>query len=208
LRRGAGAVPKIREIRLNPRQSVIILVLALGNIGPEYANTRHNIGFMVADFLARKHDARFELSRHAFVTEVRHKGKTFVLVKPTTYMNLSGKAAAHYLTSLKIPRENMVVVTDDLALPYGKLRLKGKGSAGGHNGLKSIQESIGSDEYARLRFGVDSSFSRGRQVDYVLSPFSPDEQIDLPTHIEKAAEAVLSFGTVGLERTMNVVNTK
>jgi len=187
---------------------VIILVLALGNIGPEYANTRHNIGFMVADFLARKHNARFELSRHAFVTEVRHKGKTFVLVKPTTYMNLSGKAAAHYLTSLKIPRENMVAVTDDLALPYGKLRLKGKGSAGGHNGLKSIQESIGSDEFARLRFGVDSSFSRGRQVDYVLSPFSPDEQIDLPTHIEKAAEAVLSFGTVGLERTMNVVNTK
>ena len=187
---------------------MIILVLALGNIGPEYANTRHNIGFMVADFLARKHNARFELSRHAFVTEVRHKGKTFVLVKPTTYMNLSGKAAAHYLTSLKIPRENMVAVTDDLALPYGKLRLKGKGSAGGHNGLKSIQESIGSDEFARLRFGVDSSFSRGRQVDYVLSPFSPDEQIDLPTHIEKAAEAVLSFGTVGLERTMNVVNTK
>jgi len=187
---------------------VKLLVLALGNIGPEYANTRHNIGFMVADFLAQKHDARFELGRHAFVTEIKHKGKTFVLVKPTTYMNLSGKAAAHYLTSLKIPKESMVVVTDDLALPYGKLRLKGKGSAGGHNGLKSIQESIGSDEYARLRFGVDSSFSKGRQVDYVLSPFSADEQIDLSTHIEKAAEAILSFGTIGLERTMNVVNTK
>ncbi|MBO0357459.1 aminoacyl-tRNA hydrolase [Hymenobacter sp. BT186] len=184
------------------------LVLALGNIGPEYADTRHNIGFMVADFLAAKHDARFELGRHAFTTEIKHKGKTFVLVKPTTYMNLSGKAAAHYLSSLKLEKESMVVVTDDLALPYGKLRLKGKGSAGGHNGLKSIQESIGSDEYARLRFGVDANFSKGRQVDYVLEQFSADERIDLSTHIAKAADAILSFGTIGLERTMNVVNTK
>ena len=184
------------------------LVLALGNIGPEYANTRHNIGFMVADYLAAKHDARFELGRHAFTTEIKHKGKAFVLVKPTTFMNLSGKAAAHYLTSLKLEKENMVVVTDDLALPYGKLRLKGKGSAGGHNGLKSIQETIGSDEYARLRFGVDANFPKGRQVDYVLNPFTTDEQIDLPTHIEKAADALLAFGTLGLERAMNVVNTK
>lgn len=184
------------------------LVLALGNIGPEYADTRHNIGFMVADFLAAKHGARFELGRHAFTTEIKHKGKTFVLVKPTTYMNLSGKAAAHYLSSLKLEKESMVVVTDDLALPYGKLRLKGKGSAGGHNGLKSIQESIGSDEYARLRFGVDANFSKGRQVDYVLEQFSADERIDLPTHIERAADTILSFGTIGLERTMNVVNTK
>lgn len=184
------------------------LVLALGNIGPEYADTRHNIGFMVADFLAAKNGARFELGRHAFTTEIKHKGKTFVLVKPTTYMNLSGKAAAHYLSSLKLEKESMVVVTDDLALPYGKLRLKGKGSAGGHNGLKSIQESIGSDEYARLRFGVDANFSKGRQVDYVLEAFSADERIDLPTHIERAADAILSFGTIGLERTMNVVNTK
>ena len=184
------------------------LVLGLGNIGPEYANTRHNIGFMIADYLAEKHDARFELGRHAFVTEIKHKGKTFVLVKPTTYMNLSGKAAAHYLSSLKIPVVNMVVVTDDLALPYGKLRLKGKGSAGGHNGLKHIQETLGTDEYARLRFGVDANFPKGRQVDYVLNPFSADEQIDLPTHIEKAADAVLMFGLQGLERTMNVVNTK
>ncbi|WP_375379462.1 aminoacyl-tRNA hydrolase [Hymenobacter volaticus] len=153
------------------------LVLALGNIGPEYADTRHNIGFMVADYLAAKHEARFELGRHAFTTEIKHKGKTFVLVKPTTYMNLSGKAAAHYLTSLKLEKESMVVVTDDLALPYGKLRLKGKGSAGGHNGLKSIQETIGSDEYARLRFGVDANFPKGRQVDYVLNPFTPTNEL-------------------------------
>ncbi|MCB2408583.1 aminoacyl-tRNA hydrolase [Hymenobacter lucidus] len=184
------------------------LVMALGNIGPEYADTRHNIGFMVADYLAAKHDAQFELKRHGFVTEIKHKGKTLVLVKPTTYMNLSGKAAAHYLTSEKIPKENMVVVTDDLALPYGKLRLKGKGSAGGHNGLKHIQETLGTDEYARLRFGVDANFPKGRQVDYVLNPFSADEKIDLPLRIEKAADAILAFATIGLERAMNVVNVK
>lgn len=184
------------------------LVLALGNIGPEYADTRHNVGFMVADYLAQKYNARFELGRHAFTTEIKHKGKTYVLVKPTTYMNLSGKAAAHYLSSLKLEKEQMLVVTDDLALPFGKLRLKGKGSAGGHNGLKHIQETLGTDEYARLRFGVDANFPKGRQVDYVLNPFSADEQIDLPLRIEKAAEAVLGFGALGLERAMNVVNVK
>ena len=185
------------------------LLLGLGNIGPEYVDTRHNIGFMVADYLAAKYEApRFEVGRHAFVTEMRHKGHTFVLVKPTTYMNLSGKAAAHWLSTLKIPVENMVVVTDDLALPFGKLRLKGQGSAGGHNGLKSIQESLSTDVYARLRFGVDANFPKGRQVDYVLNPFSADEQIELPTRIEKTAEGVLAFGALGLERAMNSVNVK
>jgi PTH1 family peptidyl-tRNA hydrolase len=185
------------------------LVLCLGNIGPEYADTRHNIGFMVADYLAAKFEApRFEIGRHAFTTEFKHKGHTYVLVKPTTYMNLSGKAAAHWLATLKITAENMVVVTDDLALPFGKLRLKGQGSAGGHNGLKDIQTTLGSDVYARLRFGVDANFPKGRQVDYVLNPFSSDELIELPTRIEKAGEAVLSFGAMGLERAMNIVNVK
>jgi PTH1 family peptidyl-tRNA hydrolase len=185
------------------------LVLALGNIGPEYADTRHNIGFMVADYLAQKFDApRFELGRHAFTTEIKSKGHTYALVKPTTFMNLSGKAAAHWLSTLKIPVENMLVVTDDLALPFGKLRLKGQGSAGGHNGLKDIQATLGTDVYARLRFGVDANFPKGRQVDYVLNPFSADEQIDLPLRIEKAGEAVLAFGAMGLERAMNVVNVK
>ncbi|OON67398.1 aminoacyl-tRNA hydrolase [Hymenobacter sp. CRA2] len=185
------------------------LILCLGNIGPEYADTRHNVGFMVGDYLARKFEAApWELGRHAFTTEIKHKGKTFVLVKPTTYMNLSGKAAAHWLSTLKLEKEQMLVVTDDLALPFGKLRLKGKGSAGGQNGLKHIQETLGTDEYARLRFGIDSSFSKGRQVDYVLSPFSADEQIDLPLRLEKAGEAVLAFGTLGIERAMNVVNVK
>jgi len=185
------------------------LVLALGNIGPEYADTRHNIGFIVADYLATKFEApRFELGRHAFTTEFKSKGHTYVLVKPTTFMNLSGKAAAHWLSTLKIPVEQMVVVTDDLALPFGKLRLKGQGSAGGHNGLKDIQATLGTDVYARLRFGVDANFPKGRQVDYVLNPFSADEQIDLPLRIEKAGEAVLAFGAMGLERAMNIVNVK
>ncbi|WP_151089453.1 aminoacyl-tRNA hydrolase [Hymenobacter baengnokdamensis] len=188
---------------------MVFLILCLGNIGPEYANTRHNIGFMVADYLAAKFEApRFELGRHAFTTEFRSKGRTYVLVKPTTFMNLSGKAAAHWLSTLKIPVENMLVVTDDLALPFGKLRLKGQGSAGGHNGLKDIQATLGTDVYARLRFGVDANFPKGRQVDYVLNPFSVDEQIDLPLRIEKAGEAVLAFGALGLERAMNSVNVK
>ncbi|RYE90299.1 MAG: aminoacyl-tRNA hydrolase [Cytophagaceae bacterium] len=188
---------------------MVFLVLALGNIGPEYADTRHNIGFMVADYLAAKFEApRFELGRHAFTTEFKNKGNRYVLVKPTTFMNLSGKAAQHWLSTLKIPVENMLVVTDDLALPFGKLRLKGQGSAGGHNGLKDIQATLGTDVYARLRFGVDANFSKGRQVDYVLDPFSADERIDLPLRIEKAGEAVLAFGSTGLERAMNIVNVK
>ena len=186
-----------------------MVVLCLGNIGPEYADTRHNIGFMVADYLAARFDApRFELGRHAFTTQFRHKGVAYVLVKPTTYMNLSGRAAQHWLTALKTPVEQLLVVTDDLALPFGKLRLKGQGSAGGHNGLKDIQATLGTDKYARLRFGVDSNFSKGRQVDYVLDPFSADERIELPTRIEAAGEAVLAFGSLGLERAMNAVNVK
>lgn len=190
-------------------QTMTILLLCLGNIGPEYADTRHNIGFMVADYLAAKFEApRFELGRHAFTTEFKSKGHRYVLVKPTTYMNLSGKAAAHWLSTLKIGPEHMLVVTDDLALPFGKLRLKGQGSAGGHNGLKDIQATLGTDVYARLRFGVDANFPKGRQVDYVLDPFSADERIDLPLRIEKAGEAVLAFGALGLERAMNNVNVK
>ena len=182
------------------------LLAGLGNIGPEYDQTRHNVGFMVLDFLARQHGGSFDVSRHAFVTEISYKSRRFVLVKPTTYMNLSGKAVQHHLTANKIPIENLLVITDDLALPYGKLRLKSQGSAGGHNGLKHIQETLGTTNYARLRFGVGSEFSRGKQVDYVLSQFSADERIDLSTHIEKAAEMALAFGTIGVERAMNFFN--
>jgi len=163
---------------------------------------------MVLDYLAKKHDASFDSGRHSFVTEIKTKGRSFTLVKPTTYMNLSGKAVSHWLSTLKIPANQMLVITDDLALPYGKLRMRAKGSAGGHNGLKHIEETLGTTEYPRLRFGVDAQFAKGRQVDYVLSPFNSEEQIELPALIEKAAEMCISFGTIGLERTMNFYNTK
>ncbi len=184
------------------------LIAGLGNIGPEYAQTRHNIGFMVLDYLAHKYDGKFEIGRHAFVAEIKHKGRTYVLVKPTTYMNLSGKATGHYLSTLKLSPDQMLVVTDDLALPFGKIRIRAKGSAGGHNGLKHIEDTLGHNNYARLRFGVGDNFNKGKQVDYVLSTFTPDEQIDLQTLIEKAADAILAFGAIGLERTMNQFNTK
>ncbi len=184
------------------------LLVGLGNIGPEYANTRHNIGFMVLDYLAKKHETTFDTGRHSFVTEIKTKGQSYTLIKPTTYMNLSGKAVSHWLSTLKIPASQMLVITDDLALPFGKLRMRAKGSAGGHNGLKHIEETLGNNEYPRLRFGVDAQFAKGRQVDYVLSPFSADEQVELPLLIEKAAEMSISFGTIGLERTMNFFNTK
>ncbi len=188
--------------------SMKYLIVGLGNIGPEYAETRHNIGFMVLDYLAKKHDAQFDTGRHSFVTEIKTKGRTFVLVKPTTYMNLSGKAVGHWLTSLKLPVEQMMVITDDIAIPFGKIRIRTKGSAGGHNGLKHIEQTLGHNNYPRLRFGVGDTFHKGKQVDYVLSKFSEDEQIDLQALVEKAAESVLAFGTIGLERTMNQYNTK
>ncbi len=184
------------------------LIVGLGNIGPEYADTRHNIGFMVLDYLAKKHDATFDSGRHAFVTEIKTKGRTFVLVKPTTYMNLSGKAVGHWLNSLKLPPEQMMVITDDIAIPFGKIRIRTKGSAGGHNGLKHIEQTLGHNNYPRLRFGVGDNYHKGKQVDYVLSKFSEDEQPELQTLIEKAADSVIAFGTIGLERTMNQYNTK
>ncbi|RIJ33559.1 aminoacyl-tRNA hydrolase [Pontibacter oryzae] len=184
------------------------LIVGLGNIGPEYADTRHNIGFMVLDYLAKKYDGNFDTGRHSFVTEIKSKGRTFVLVKPTTYMNLSGKAVGHWLNSLKLTADQMLVITDDIAIPFGKLRIRAKGSAGGHNGLKHIEQTLGHNNYPRLRFGVGDSFSKGKQVDFVLSKFSEDEQPELQTLIEKAADAVISFGTIGLERTMNQFNTK
>ncbi len=184
------------------------LIVGLGNIGQEYAETRHNIGFMVLDHLAKKHGASFDTGRHSFVTEIKTKGRTYVLVKPTTYMNLSGKAVGHWLNTLKLQPEQMMVITDDIAIPFGKIRIRTKGSAGGHNGLKHIEQTLGHNNYPRMRFGVGDAFHKGKQVDYVLSSFSDDEQAELQTLIEKAADAILAFGTIGLERTMNQYNTK
>ena len=184
------------------------LIVGLGNIGAEYAETRHNIGFKVADALAAEAGAVFATGRYGSVAEFRHKGRTFVLLKPSTYMNLGGKAVSYWLKAEKIPQENLLVVVDDIALPFGAIRIRAKGSDGGHNGLKSIAELLGNSDYARLRFGIGGDFPKGFQVDYVLGEWTPDERAALPGRIGTAAEAVLSFGTAGLERTMNGFNSK
>ncbi len=182
------------------------LIAGLGNIGPEYELTRHNVGFLILDRLADLKGSSFELSKLAYHTEVKHKGRTLALIKPTTFMNLSGKAVNFYLQQLKIPKENLLVITDDIALPYGKIRLKPKGSAGGHNGLKNIEQLTGGQNYARLRFGVGDDFYKGNQVDYVLSNFTSEELDSLTIHMDRAIEAIHSFCTIGMERSMNQFN--
>ncbi|MCU0432161.1 MAG: aminoacyl-tRNA hydrolase [Bacteroidia bacterium] len=184
------------------------LIAGLGNIGDEYAHTRHNIGFTVLDALAGASSAVFRHDRHAFVTEIKHKGRILVLIKPTTYMNLSGKAIQYWMQAEKIAQENLLVVTDDIALPFGTIRIKGKGSDGGHNGLKHIQATLNSTEYARLRFGVGSEFAKGRQVDYVLGKWNADEQKLLPERLEKCSEAIKAFCTIGIGLTMTNFNGK
>ncbi len=186
--------------------SMKYLVVGLGNIGPEYADTRHNIGFMVLDEYARQENAKFYNMRLAYYTEVNHKGRTLHLIKPTTYMNLSGKALNHWMKELKVPLQNVLVIVDDLALPLGTLRLKPKGSAAGHNGLKNIEAVLGTNEYARLRFGISDNFPKGRQVDYVLSGFDDDEKPELPALIDRSIEMVKSFATIGTELTMTKFN--
>ena len=182
------------------------LIVGLGNIGPEYADTRHNIGFMILDKLAKEESAQFHTMRLASYTEVKHKGRSLHLIKPTTYMNLSGKALNHWMKELKIPVENVLVLVDDIALPLGTLRLKPKGSAAGHNGLKHIELTLGNNEYARLRFGVGDNYPKGRQVDYVLSGFDDDEIPELPALIDRSIEIIKSFTTVGTELTMTRFN--
>ena len=182
------------------------LIAGLGNIGLEYENTRHNIGFMVLDNLAEKFECKWELGKYAFTTSFKYKGRVFVLIKPTTYMNLSGKAIRYWLTTEKINIDNLLVITDDIALPLGTLRLKGKGSSGGHNGLKNIELLLETQQYSRLRFGVGGDFSKGKQVDYVLGNFNAEEHSVLPNLIENSCEITLSFATIGLARTMNEFN--
>jgi PTH1 family peptidyl-tRNA hydrolase len=182
------------------------LIAGLGNIGPEYELTRHNIGFLAADQLADQHKAIFKIDRLAEKTEFRTKGKTIHLIKPTTYMNLSGKAIAYWLQELKIPKQNLLVIVDDLALPFGNLRLRTKGSSAGHNGLNSIEETLGGQDYSRLRFGIGNEFSKGQQADFVLSNFTKDEFKNLPSIINKAIEMTISFCTIGPERTMSLYN--
>lgn len=184
------------------------LIAGLGNIGDEYAGTRHNIGFDVLDFIAKETGVKFRNDRLADVAEFKHKGKTLILIKPTTYMNLSGKAINYWLQSEKIAPENLLVVVDELALPLGKIRIGPKGSDGGHNGLKNIQELLKTTEYPRLRFGISNEFTKGHQVNYVLGKWSEEEQKILEPRIKIAAEAIKAFAFIGLQRCMNEFNNK
>lgn len=182
------------------------LIVGLGNIGREYVDTRHNVGFMVADELANQAGVSWSTLKHAFYTEYKHRGHNVHVIKPTTCMNLSGKAVNYWMQQLKVPIENVLVIVDDIAIPFGSLRIKPKGSAAGHNGLRSIEASCGGQNYARLRFGIGDNFPKGRQVDYVLGPFDDDEQRDLPALIAHAVKMVNSFVHIGLELTMTNLN--
>lgn len=182
------------------------LIAGLGNMGADYDNTRHNVGFNVVDFLAKEFDVIFKNDTLGDVTEFRHKGRTFVLLKPSTYMNRSGKAVRYWLQKHNIPKENLLVIVDDLNLPFGKIRMRGKGSDGGHNGLKDVDQMTGGNNYARLRIGIGDEFHKGQQVNYVLGEWSNVEKEKLPEILKRAAEGVKAFGTIGLNFAMNQVN--
>lgn len=184
------------------------LIVGLGNIGDEYADTRHNIGFIVADALAAEGNAVFKTDRYAAMTKLSVKGRTLVVIKPSTYMNLSGKAIRYWMQKEDIPRENLLVIVDDLALPLGAFRLRTKGSDGGHNGLISIIEHLESTEFSRIRFGIGNNFAKGRQVDYVLGRWDADETKILIPRIKEAVEMIKSFVLIGPERTMNFFNKR
>ena len=184
------------------------LIVGLGNIGEEYHNTRHNIGFAILDALAKEHKTSFTTDKLGDVAEFRFKGRTFILLKPSTYMNLSGKAVKYWMAKEKIGIENILIVTDDLNIDFGILRLKAKGSDGGHNGLKDIQEKLNTNKYPRFRFGVGANYSRGRQVDFVLSKWSKEETSELIERLPVSCNLITSFGTACLNNTMNTFNGK
>ena len=195
---------KIEE--LNPMKK--FLIVGLGNIGEKYENTRHNIGFKVLDYFAKQEALAFETQKLGDLTTYKLKGRTFIFLKPNTYMNLSGKAVLYWLTKEKIPLENLLVITDDLNLPFGSIRLKTKGSDGGHNGLKDIQEKLNTTKYNRFRFGISDAFSKGRQVDYVLGKWTPEESDKLSERLDKSIELIKSFVLSGVSNTMNTFNGK
>lgn len=194
-----------------PKDNIIemkYLIVGLGNIGAEYANTRHNIGFRILDALAEAANIEFKDARYGAVAEYKFKGRIFVLVKPNTYMNLSGKSVNYWLQKEKIPIENMMVLVDDLALPFETLRLRPKGSDAGHNGLKHINEILGHQNYNRLRFGIGADFSKGQQIDYVLGEWSPEELEKLPELYKICINMIKGMSTIGIQRTMTAYNTK
>ena len=192
---------------LNGR-SMKYLIVGLGNPGLKYAQTRHNIGFDIIDTLAKEAGSIFETERHADRAEIKFKGRKLILIKPNTFMNLSGKAIQYWLQKEKIPISNLLVISDDLALPFGTLRLKGKGSAGGHNGLKDTEEVLKTSAYSRLRFGIGDDYPRGKQADFVLGSWSKKEEMALDERIEQSTKFIYSFVTAGLNMTMSNLNGK
>jgi len=192
---------------LNGR-SMKYLIVGLGNPGLQYAQTRHNIGFDILDRLAIDASSIFETERHANRAELKYKGRKLILIKPNTFMNLSGKAIQYWLQKEKIPISNLLVISDDLALPFGTLRMKGKGSAGGHNGLKDTEEVLKTSAYSRLRFGIGDDYPRGKQADFVLGSWSKQEEVALDERIEQSTKFIHSFVTVGLNMTMSALNGK
>ena len=184
------------------------LIVGLGNIGPEYVNTRHNIGFKIVDFLAKKENVIFETVKLGVLAKYAFKGRVFFLLKPNTYMNLSGKAVQYWMDKENIPLENIFIITDDLNLSFGTVRIKPKGSDGGHNGLKNINLVLNTQNYTRFRFGISDEFKKGKQVDYVLGEWDDAEKQGLPERLEMASEIIKSFGTAGLENTMTAFNGK
>jgi len=182
------------------------LIVGLGNVGTEYAYTRHNVGFMVLDQLAKVQGIAFQPDRLAALAVCKYRGRTLCLVKPTTYMNHSGRAVGYWLNQLKLPVEQSLVVVDDVALPFGKLRMRAQGAAAGHNGLKSIEASLGTQSYPRLRVGIGNDFPKGRQADYVLAPFTAKELETLSAPIEQACQMIDAFCTLGIARTMEWYN--
>lgn len=184
------------------------LIVGLGNIGSEYANTRHNIGFKILDYVANSEGISFQTQKLGDVAELKIKGRTLILLKPNTYMNLSGKAIKYWLEKEKIEKENLLVITDDLNLAFGTIRIKTKGSDGGHNGLKNIQLLLNSTEYPRFRFGISDAFKKGKQVDYVLGEWDATEKEQLKERLALSAEIIKSFALAGLNTTMNTYNGK
>lgn len=184
------------------------LIVGLGNIGAEYVNTRHNIGFKIVDFVAKAENATFETAKLGSLAVFKHKGKQIFLLKPNTYMNLSGKAVKYWLEKENIVAENLLVITDDLNLSFGTIRIRPKGTDGGHNGLKNINFELNTQQYARFRFGISDEFKKGRQVDYVLGQWDAQEEKLMAERLAVAAQIVLSFGAAGLENTMNLYNGK
>jgi PTH1 family peptidyl-tRNA hydrolase len=184
------------------------LIAGLGNIGAEYANTRHNIGFAIADAFAKAQEASFRPDTLGDLAECRFKGRSFILLKPSTYMNRSGKAVRYWMQKKSIPLSNVLVVVDDLQLPFGRIRIRPGGSDGGHNGLRDLNEVLGTTEYPRLRIGIGSDFRRGSQVDFVLGEWSREEAEKLPDILARSVEVAKSFATIGMEQTMNLFNSK